>query len=180
MMCRVRLLLLLGPLSVLLALTGTAGVPPAAVAALDRGATGVDPVRLSARVGAVQALEQDAVAVVNRARARAGCRALKVSAPLRVSARRHSARMARRDRLTHRLPGEAVLARRVVRAGYTRPRMLGEVIAYGPRTGRTAVRLGLRSPLHRRILLDCRLRHLGAGVVRTDTQVWWTIDLGKR
>lgn len=126
-------------------------------------------------------LESDTMAQVNRVRARAGCPALRVDSGLRSAARRHSALMARQRTLSHRLPGEASLQRRIASAGYAGATMLGEVIAYGPRSAYDVVRTWLRSPPHRAILLDCRFRQVGAGLVVDGAgRYWWTVDVGRR
>src|SRR5688500_6486040 len=79
-------------------------------------------------------LEAGVVAELNRARQRAGCRAVVAVSGLRVAARRHSSLMASRLQLSHRLAGEATLARRTAVAGYPGSTLLGEVIAAGPRS----------------------------------------------
>ncbi len=168
MMSPVRLTPVLTALVVLIGLAGTPTVPASPAAATPGRST------------ATLTMEWDAMQVINRARARSGCTALRVTSSLRVAARRHSARMARRGRLSHQLSGEPALARRVADAGYTGASMLGEVIAVGPTTGTSAVRMWLDSPRHRAILLDCRFRNVGAGVVRSGSgRHWWTVDLGR-
>lgn len=126
-------------------------------------------------------LESDTMAQVNRVRARAGCPALRVDSALRGAARRHSALMARQRDLSHQVAGEATLQRRVASAGYTGATMLGEVVAYGPRSAYDVVNSWLRSKPHRAIVLDCRFRQVGAGlVVGGDGRYWWTVDVGRR
>lgn len=170
----------LGTLVVLAALTALGGpltgpATPSAVA--SETTTGPTPARSTTTL----TLEGDAMKAINRARMQSGCPTLKVTTALRVSARRHSARMARQGTLSHLLAGEATLSRRVADAGYAGARMLGEVIALGPTTGPTAVRMWLASSIHRGILLDCRYRDFGAGVVRGGNgRYWWTVDLGRR
>lgn len=85
------------------------------------------------------------------------------------AARRHAADMVERGYFAHTSPGGASPLDRLRRAGYaTRPPFrYGEVLATGTRHGATPaalVRAWLRSPPHRRILLDPRLRELGVGV----------------
>lgn len=172
MMSPVRHTLALGMLAVLVALVAPLPAPATAAAT-----TAPVPARSTATLG----MESDAMQAINRARVRNGCAALRVTSSLRVSARRHSARMARQGSLSHRVAGEPTLARRVADDGYTRATMLGEVIALGPTTGASAVRMWLASSMHRNILLDCRFRHFGAGVVRGGNgRHWWTVDVGRR
>lgn len=135
-------------------------------AAPGPGATGVSPV------------EQRLATRVNRARAQHGCRALKHRAALHRSARAHSALMARHRRLAHQLPGEAALGSRLAAAGYSPSRRMGEVIAAGPMSAQRTLRMWLGSPSHRRLLLDCKFRQLGVGIVESAPgQRWWTVDL---
>lgn len=132
------------------------------------------------RTVAARSMAGDALAVINRTRARKGCRALSVSPALSRAALLHSRLMGQRGRLSHQLSGEAGLTTRVVRAGYTRPTRLGETIAMGPTTGAGAVSRWMRSSQHRAILLDCRFRHAGIGVVGGRGTTWWTVDVGRR
>lgn len=159
-------------LTVLLGLLLTSGplAPPPATAQGQPG-----------RSAATLRLESETMAQVNRVRARAGCPALRVDAALRTAARRHSALMARQRTLSHRLPGEATLQRRIAAAGYGGATMLGEVVAVGPRSAYAVVAGWLRSPPHRAILLDCRFRHVGAGLaVDGRGRHWWTVDVARR
>lgn len=124
--------------------------------------------------------ERRVIALTNIRRKRHGCRPLRGRPALREAARRHSWRMARHQTMSHRLAGEPRLGVRVRRAGYTRWTLIGENIAYGYRTPRALVRAWMRSPGHRRNILDCRLRHLGVGLVWRNGVPWWTQDLGRR
>lgn len=135
----------------------------------------------AAHSAATVRLEADTMAQVNRVRARAGCPALRVDSGLRTAARRHSALMARRRVLSHQLAGEASIQRRIAAAGYTGATMLGEVLALGQRSAYDVVAAWLRSRPHRAILLDCRFRHIGAGlVIGGNGRYWWTVDVGRR
>lgn len=181
MMSPVRPTFALGTLVVLALLVALAG-PLAAPATPSAAAsvavtTGPTPARSTATL----TMESDAMKAINRARMQSGCPALAVTTSLRVAARRHSARMAHQGTLSHRLAGEPTLSRRVADAGYTGATMLGEVIALGPTTGASAVRMWLASSMHRSIVLDCRYRAFGAGVVRgSNGRHWWTVDFGRR
>ncbi|QSR28592.1 hypothetical protein CFH99_23490 [Nocardioides aromaticivorans] len=170
----------LGTLVVLAALAALAGLlagPATPSAVASEATTGPTPARSTLTLG----MEGDAMRAINRARMQSGCPTLKVTTALRVSARRHSARMARQGTLSHRVAGEATLSRRVADSGYAGASMLGEVIALGPTTGAAVVRMWLASSMHRGILLDCRYRDFGAGVVRGGNgRYWWTVDLGRR
>ncbi|KRA39011.1 MULTISPECIES: CAP domain-containing protein [unclassified Nocardioides] len=134
-----------------------------------------------ARASTAALMERDVITLINQARARKGCGALRIMTSLQASSGRHDALMARARRLSHQFPGEATLRTRVAAAGYTGAKMLGEVLAAGPTTASSAVRRWMSSTIHRALLLDCRFRAVGAGyAVSADGNRWWTIDLGRR
>lgn len=177
MMRRVRVLLGLVVATLLAGLV--AGVP------MGRSAAAVPSPQLvtqPSRAASTQVLlEAGLVKEVNKVRARVGCSALVVVSPLRIAARRHSTLMARRLQLSHRLAGEATLQSRTAAAGYTGATMLGEVLAVGPRSPYDVVQVWLDSAPHRKLLTDCRFRHIGAGVAgSSDRRRWWTVNLGRR
>ncbi|WP_408897286.1 CAP domain-containing protein [Nocardioides sp. R1-1] len=124
--------------------------------------------------------EDRVVAIVNRRRAAAGCPAVRSHAKLRRAARTHSVGMAQYRTMTHFLPGEAGLGERVSYAGYDGWRRLAENVASGFDSPRGVMQGWMRSPSHRRNILDCRMRHLGVGVVVQGSQLWWTQDFGRR
>lgn len=124
--------------------------------------------------------EARVVTLTNRRRARAGCRPVRVDVRLQAAARAHSSAMARAGRMAHDLPGEAGLVQRITDVGYAGWRRLAENLAAGFLTPRSTVRAWMRSPGHRRNILDCRLREIGVGVVAEGTQLWWTQDFGRR
>lgn len=126
------------------------------------------------------AFEARVLTLANRRRERAGCRPLRLDARLQAAARSHSTAMARAASMAHELPGEPGIVQRIVRAGYTPWRRLAENLGAGFLSPRSVVRAWMRSPGHRRNLLDCRLRESGVGVVRAGTQLWWTQDFGRR
>ncbi|TQK68841.1 CAP domain-containing protein [Nocardioides sp. SLBN-35] len=125
-------------------------------------------------------LEDRVVTLVNRRRARAGCRALRPNAKLRTSARTHSVGMAQYRTMTHYLPGEAGLGERITFAGYRRWRRVAENVAMGYGSPKAVMQAWMASPGHRANILDCRLRHLGVGVVVQGDRVWWTQDFARR
>ena len=125
-------------------------------------------------------LEDQVVALVNRRRAHAGCRALRPNERLRTSARAHSVGMAQYRTMTHYLPGEAGLGERIAFAGYRGWRRVAENVAMGYGSPKAVMHAWMASPGHRANILDCRLRHLGVGVVAQGEQLWWTQDFGRR
>ncbi|MFE7896475.1 CAP domain-containing protein [Streptomyces sp. NPDC057424] len=116
------------------------------------------------------------VGAVNRQRAQAGCRSVRLRASLSRAAQRHSADMARRQRLSHTGSDGSSPATRMRDAGY-HPGHIAENIAAGPGTPASAVRTWIDSPEHRAIVLTCRYTHAGVGVATGDGGPWWTLDL---
>lgn len=125
-------------------------------------------------------LERRVVELTNERRADHGCADVRLRAPIRKAARRHSARMAREDLFEHQLPGEPGLGARLNRAGYRGWDYAAENIAVGYLTARSVVRAWMRSPGHRANILDCGLEHIGVGVVDDGGIVWWTQDFGRK
>ncbi|QES41748.1 CAP domain-containing protein [Streptomyces venezuelae] len=121
----------------------------------------------------------DLIQEVNRRRAGAGCRPVRLRVSLSRAAQRHSTDMSRHKRLSHtgsdgsRPPGR-------MRAAGFRAGPTGEVIGSGPDTARAAVRMWLRSPSHRTVVLTCRYTDAGVGVARGPGGPWWTLDLAAR
>ena len=110
--------------------------------------------------------------LLNRERAARDLRPVRPAAQLGLAARRHSQDMLRRRYFSHVSPGGERMADRVRRTGYARgrrPRELGETLACADRAQATPerlVRLLLRSPAHRDVVLDPDFRDLGIGLAR--------------
>ena len=109
--------------------------------------------------------------LVNQERARRGLRALRRSDELTQAAVGHSSDMVNRQYFAHdNLEGESA-RERVLRTGYFRSGaggMLEEVLACGwahLATPRALVRGLMRSPSHKSVLLNRRLRDVGIGLV---------------
>ena len=108
------------------------------------------------------------VCLINGARVDHGLQRLKSNAALGLAARRYARDMVKRTFFDHTSPGGSTPVTRVRRAGYHGKRV-GEALAFaiGPQaTPAGTVRGWLRSPPHRRILLDRRMRDLGAGFAK--------------
>ncbi|WP_078885285.1 CAP domain-containing protein [Streptomyces sp. NRRL S-146] len=118
----------------------------------------------------------EVVDAVNRQRTRADCRPLRLRTSLNRTAQRHSADMAREQRLTHIGSDGSSPAARMRDAGY-HPGYIAENIAAGPGTPESAVRTWIDSPEHRGIILTCRYIHAGVGVADGRGGPWWTLDL---
>ena len=151
---------------------------PAASAAAEPGAIVVAPARVTYSVNSF--FERRVLYLTNLRRAAYGCPALALNTNLRSAARKHSLVMARANTMSHQLPGEPTLGRRITLAGFTPWSKVAENIAKGFLTPAGVVRAWMLSPTHRRNILDCSLRHLGVGVVLYGLRLWWTQDFGRR
>lgn len=125
-------------------------------------------------------LENTVVVLTNTQRALAGCRPLRVNSDLRQAARTHSKRMASANTMSHQLPGELSLGRRITRAGYLGWTRVAENIAAGYTTAGSATRAWWASASHHRNIVDCTLREIGVGVVFNGLRMYWTVDFGRR
>jgi uncharacterized protein YkwD len=106
-------------------------------------------------------------------RERRGLQGLQRSHRLAVAARRYSADMADRDFFSHISPEGGRLRDRIARTGYADGCSwhVGEVLAWGEgsrATAQSTVRAWLRSPPHRRVLLDADFLDVGVGVAPGD------------
>ncbi len=126
----------------------------------------------------VEATRQAVIRLVNRERARAGCRPVRSHRTVTEAAQRHSGHMARDDSLSHRERGGSGPGNRLSAVGYDW-RRAGEDIARGQRGAAEVVRDWTRSPEHRVVLTDCTFRHAGVGIdTGTDGRgPWWTLLL---
>ncbi|WP_167538598.1 CAP domain-containing protein [Streptomyces albofaciens] len=149
--------------------------PPGATLA----AHGVRAAHAAARIPRnVEATRQTVIRLVNRERARAGCRPVRSHRTVTKAAQRHSGHMARDDSLSHRERGGSGPGNRLSAVGYDW-RRAGEDIARGQRGAAEVVRDWVRSPEHRVVLTDCAFRHAGVGI---DSGTggrgpWWTLLL---
>jgi len=173
---------LIALLAALLASGGTAAAVPGAgptTGPTTGPATGHGTSEPVAAAGPAKA-ERKVVALTNKRRKAHGCGPLVLRKTLRKAARRHTVRMAEAGQLEHQLPGEPDLGRRVTNAGYTGWTMLAENIAYGYPTPRAVVRGWMGSQGHRANILNCRLNHIGVGLVRAHGVAWWTQVFGRK
>ncbi|KRC57416.1 hypothetical protein ASE19_24080 [Nocardioides sp. Root79] len=125
-------------------------------------------------------LESAAVLLTNTKRALAGCRPLRINTDLRQAARNHSRRMAQAGVMSHQLPGEMRLGRRITASGYTGWTRVAENIAAGFNTAPRVMSAWWASYSHHRNIADCSLREIGIGVVWTGRRMYWTQDFGRR
>ena len=143
------------------------------------------PAKASANAAGLDRAERKVIRIVNRIRARHGLRRLKASRPLAVAATRHTGDMLARDFLSHASSDGTGMAQRVRRYTGTR-RWIGENIAAisGRATARKAVRMWMKSPPHRAVLLAPSGRRIGVGKRRgrlgSARRAVFTADLASR
>jgi uncharacterized protein YkwD len=116
---------------------------------------------------------EDAVlALVNQARAAAGCGAVTADPALAAVARAHSADMRDRGFFSHDNPDGLSPFDRAEAAGISYAR--AENIAYGQRDAAAVMDAWMNSPGHRANIENCSLRTLGVGVAEGPGGPWWT------
>jgi len=101
---------------------------------------------------------------LNRERAAKGLPPLHWDAALASAAREHASRMAKRNVLSHQLPGEPQVQDRATKAG-ARFTTIAENIAVAPNST-TIHSAWMQSPHHRENILDPELNEVGIGVVK--------------
>jgi uncharacterized protein YkwD len=112
------------------------------------------------------------LALVNTARAAAGCDPLVADGGLAGVARAHSADMRDRDFFDHENPDGLDPFDRAEAAGRTNAQ--AENIAYGQPTPAAVMDAWMDSRRHRANILDCDLRTLGVGIAEGPGGHWWT------
>lgn len=175
----IAVLVVLGFVLGLTAPSGAAAVVPAQgvrTAPVLGGPQDVLPTRLLVQ----RAMEDRVIALTNAQRRARGCASLRPHSYLRNSARGHTVTMAVKGVMSHQLPGEPRFSVRITRAGYTNWRIVAENVARGFSGPSAVVRAWMASPGHRRNILNCKLRHIGVGVVLKNGQLWWTQNFGRR
>src|SRR5690349_21753641 len=105
--------------------------------------------------------------------------ALRVNAGLLWAARGHSKYMATTGRFSHTGTAGSTFIARASAAGYTAAR--SENIAWGYRSAAEVVNAWMKSPGHRRNLLDCGAKTFAVGVVYSANGTpYYTQDFGSR
>ena len=116
-----------------------------------------------------------ALALVNQQRAKAGCAPLRVVAPLQNPADQQSSDQAARDRLGHVGANGSTSRDRLGRLGYSQ---WAENIAQFP-SAQQAVKFWSTSHAHRASMLNCRFRDTGLAVARSHSgRLYWTQTFG--
>ena len=143
----------------------TAAPPVAAAAPAPEPAAAPAPAADPSREGEVLAL-------VNTARAAAGCAPLVADGGLAGVARAHSADMRDRDFFDHVNPYGLDPFLRAGQAGQTNAR--AENLAYGQDSPAAVMDAWMNSSGHRANILNCELRTLGVGIADGPGGPWWT------
>jgi uncharacterized protein YkwD len=127
--------------------------------------------------------------MINTERAAHGLPALAMSSQLQLSARRHDARMAADDEMSHQLPGEPWFGKRFINAGYYWD-YAGENIGWNSDMTLGGVQLLEKlmyneqppNDGHRLNILDRHYHNVGVDVLMDNThhKVWLTTDYGHR
>ncbi|SDO34555.1 Uncharacterized conserved protein YkwD, contains CAP (CSP/antigen 5/PR1) domain [Geodermatophilus sp. DSM 45219] len=130
------------------------------------------PAPLAQSAPADPSAEGQVLALVNAARAEAGCGTLTADSGLAAVARAHSADMRDRDYFSHTSPEGLSPFDRAERAGVDYSR--AENIAFGQADAAAVMEAWLDSPGHRANILDCELTKLGVGVAEGTGGPWWT------
>ncbi len=122
--------------------------------------------------------EQQLFQLLNQDRARAGLPALRWDYRLQQAAREHTARMVAAHQLSHDLPGEPTLPKRLAASGL-RFDTDGENVAYNS-TVEGAHQGLMHSPPHRANLLSPQFNAGGIGIVRAGDLLWVTQDFVRK
>jgi uncharacterized protein YkwD len=126
--------------------------------------------------GTAASVEDAVIQLTNKARATAGCPALRFDSRLRTAARRHSTDMGVHDFFSHDSRNGDTFADRITDAGYPRPG--AENIARGYKTASAVMQGWMNSAGHRANILNCGLRTIGVGMYSGPGGPWWTQDFG--
>lgn len=168
---RLRLLVVpaLAAAALALALAAPAGASAErATSSAACAAAGAHPRAVSTAV-----IRNATLCLLNAERRKRGLRPLRHNRRLATAASRHARDMVRHKYFSHRSRSGATFVDRILRTRYVRSRrghwVLGENLAWG--SGRYAtpasiVRSWMRSPGHRRNILDRRFREIGIALVR--------------
>lgn len=121
-------------------------------------------------------MEDKVRSLVNLQRSWYDLAALRTDERLRLSARLHSAEMARQGVCAHQVPGEPDTWERMLAVGYAQP--AGENVAFGLTSAASVVEAWMRSPGHRANILHPDFAAIGVGLFISDEGHWWTQNFG--
>lgn len=103
------------------------------------------------------------LAILNAARAKAGCGPLKLNSKLMAAAKTHATNMAEKDFFGHSNKDGSKFSKRVKKQGY-KYRMVAENIAAGQSSATQVAYDWLGSSGHRKNILNCKLKDTGVAV----------------
>ncbi|WP_030200322.1 CAP domain-containing protein [Streptomyces sp. NRRL S-87] len=152
--------------AIAVATLGLVGIPTAAMASQET------PQDVTAATSSTSPTAK-VVALVNKERAKVGCRALKVNAKLTKAAQNHSKDQAVHHRMSHTGSDGSNPGQRITRVGY-RWRAYGENVAYGYSTPAKVMNAWMHSPGHKANILNCSFKEIGVGV--SGASHYWTQD----
>ncbi|OKI89376.1 CAP domain-containing protein [Micromonospora sp. CB01531] len=132
--------------------------------------------RSAAAPSGISAELQQVVDLVNKERAKAGCKALAVNAKLMLAAQRHSQDQADHKTMSHDGSDGSDAGDRLDRVGYAW-RAYGENVAWNQQTPAAVMDAWMNSAGHRANILNCSYTELGVGVARSNGP-YWTQDFG--
>lgn len=121
-------------------------------------------------------LEAGVVDATNAVRADAGCGPLHVDDRLTAAARAHSHDMRLRDFFSHENPDGESPWDRAGAVGYES--LAAENIAMGQQDVDAVMDAWMKSPGHRKNILNCDYKAIGVGVEQGDGGPWWTQMFG--
>lgn len=121
-------------------------------------------------------LEAGVVDATNTVRADAGCGPLHVDDRLTAAARAHSRDMRVRDFFSHENPDGESPWDRAGAVGYES--LAAENIAMGQPDVEAVMEAWMKSPGHRKNILNCEYKAIGVGVELGDGGPWWTQMFG--
>ncbi|MGK5548546.1 CAP domain-containing protein [Streptomyces sp. URMC 127] len=132
--------------------------------------------RAAEQDGMYPGMAQELLALVNKERAKAGCRPLRASAQLTRLAQSFSDDMARRGFFSHTDPDGHTPWDRAATRGIRN--LGGENIARGHPDARAVMDAWMHSAGHRANILNGEYRTLGIGLNTSGSGPWWTQDFG--
>lgn len=109
--------------------------------------------------------EAELLALTNKEREHVGLEPLNINRQLMCAAREQSASMARKNHLSHTVNGKN-FTYRIKKTGYPFVKV-GENVARSKRSLVHVVKLWMKSPGHRRNILNSQFKGIGSGITRT-------------
>lgn len=122
-------------------------------------------------------MENEAVRLINEARATMNCKPLTFDPRLRAAAVDHSTDMSLKNYFSHASPDDRGAADRITESGFAPVSAWGENIAKGVHTAADVVESWVNDPSDRANVMDCELTHIGVGYAPSGD--YWTLLLAR-